>query len=539
MEALTYLHGNGIIHRDIKAANILITAEGSIKVGDFGVASQVLSNLRRNSFVGSPYWMAPEVIKRSTYDSKADIWSLGITLVEMLTGEPPLAHIEPSRAIFIIPKNAPPRLHPSFSDALRDLVALCLHDDPQQRPSARDLLGHPIFRHHHQKGSALASPLVTTLDRYRAAALQDSSPPHCRGSVESPPEALPTESKRHQFIAEWDFEDASPLRVREEVSALPLEDATGATTAQSVADFYSQAAEGPAGALHITPDSFLVYSPPQEDEGDANGCNRDERGVNGCDLDELSYSDDKGASDGARDDDGAYFDRICQQTRGLSLDNTSADVPCTEAVALRQAAQDDRHLGEEGAKVGPRMQSSRTQSSLTQSCSTQSCSTQSCSTQSSSTQSCNSAASKEPPSSAPCHGLSHHRQLSMLSLQSSKGTLDPVDWLALLERSTFRSWLQSTFMHEWPWPASGAGGNVFALYKAMTSLKQASLSLLPLSRPNALSLTVAASVRGHRAYAQRHLATISEATALLAEALSPPNADAPCRGIDEHAPSKA
>lgn len=144
--ALSYLHANSVIHRDIKAANILLTERGEVKLGDFGVASQVINSLRRNSFVGSPYWMAPEVIKRSQYDSKADIWSLGIALYELLRGNPPLANIEPARAIFIIPKNAPPRLDSSFGVAIRDLVNSCLHDDPQRRPTADELLRSKCMR---------------------------------------------------------------------------------------------------------------------------------------------------------------------------------------------------------------------------------------------------------------------------------------------------------------------------------------------------------------------------------------------------------
>ncbi|PJF19090.1 Lysine--tRNA ligase [Paramicrosporidium saccamoebae] len=164
MIALSYLHGNSIIHRDIKAANILLTDKGEVKLGDFGVASQMLTNLRRNSFVGSPYWMAPEVIKRSQYDNKADIWSLGISLYELLKGAPPLANIEPGRAIFIIPKNAPPRLDSSFSQAMRDLVSSCLHDDPQKRPTADHLLKSKVFRGMKRGGP---SPLVAVLEKYR------------------------------------------------------------------------------------------------------------------------------------------------------------------------------------------------------------------------------------------------------------------------------------------------------------------------------------------------------------------------------------
>lgn len=166
--ALVYLHSNNIIHRDIKAANILLTDQGQVKLGDFGVASQVLNSLRRHSLVGSPYWMAPEVIKRSQYDGKADIWSLGISLYELLKGNPPLANVEPARAIFIIPKNAPPRLDSSFSLLTRELIAACLHDDPQRRPSAEELLRHKSIR---AAKKYVVPPFMTLLEEYNVQRL--------------------------------------------------------------------------------------------------------------------------------------------------------------------------------------------------------------------------------------------------------------------------------------------------------------------------------------------------------------------------------
>lgn len=164
--ALSYLHANGIIHRDIKAANILLNERAEVKLGDFGVASQVMNTFRRTSFVGSPYWMAPEVIKRSQYDSKADIWSLGITIYELVRGEPPLAHVEPARAICVIPTCPPPRLDSSYGEALRELVAACLHDDPNKRPSADELLRGKILRK--SLTAITKSPLDSLVAQYRS-----------------------------------------------------------------------------------------------------------------------------------------------------------------------------------------------------------------------------------------------------------------------------------------------------------------------------------------------------------------------------------
>ncbi|KAJ3021260.1 Serine/threonine-protein kinase 24 [Thoreauomyces humboldtii] len=146
--ALVYLHKfAAIIHRDIKAANILLTEDGKVKLCDFGVAGQItMSVLRRNSFVGTPYWMAPEIIRRAQYDYKADIWSLGITIIELATGNPPFADQDPRKAIFLIPRTRPARLEGSFTPALKEFLALCLKEEPEERPSAEDLLRTKFIR---------------------------------------------------------------------------------------------------------------------------------------------------------------------------------------------------------------------------------------------------------------------------------------------------------------------------------------------------------------------------------------------------------
>ncbi|KAJ6240155.1 serine/threonine-protein kinase tao [Anaeramoeba flamelloides] len=149
LKGLRFLHSLKKIHRDIKSSNVLLTEEGFSKLADFGVSGQIgNTESKRKSVVGTPYWMAPEVIKEMGHNYKVDIWSLGITIIEMIEGKPPLNHLHPLRAIFAIPNQPAPRLKnpKKFSKGFVEFLSLCLQKDPEKRPTASQLLQLDVIK---------------------------------------------------------------------------------------------------------------------------------------------------------------------------------------------------------------------------------------------------------------------------------------------------------------------------------------------------------------------------------------------------------
>ncbi|OAD77540.1 hypothetical protein PHYBLDRAFT_179895 [Phycomyces blakesleeanus NRRL 1555(-)] len=148
LRALSRIHRLQRIHRDIRSDNVLLNMRGEVKLADFSHCAQLTKkHPKRNSVVGTPYWMAPEVIKGVEYDSKADIWSLGVLLLEMAQGDPPYVEYPPLRALFLIASNGlPPLREPDlWSDSFKDFLSKCTTDDPAVRPDAATLLKHPFL----------------------------------------------------------------------------------------------------------------------------------------------------------------------------------------------------------------------------------------------------------------------------------------------------------------------------------------------------------------------------------------------------------
>ncbi|KAG1473912.1 hypothetical protein G6F56_000676 [Rhizopus delemar] len=200
LEGLIYLHKNGHMHRDVKAGNLLMDNQGTVLLSDFGVSSSLTENSEiRKTFVGTPCWMAPEVMEQSGYNFKADIWSFGITAIELATGHAPFAKFPPMKVLMMTLNQSPPTLNRNqtkfkYSRTFKDMIDICLQKDSNKRPSAEKLILHPFFKEAKKKEYLVKSVLafVPSLEKrhHRKTTMKES----------------PMESSD-----QWDFDEPSKI----------------------------------------------------------------------------------------------------------------------------------------------------------------------------------------------------------------------------------------------------------------------------------------------------------------------------------------
>ncbi|KAM3309503.1 hypothetical protein ACQJBY_030650 [Aegilops geniculata] len=212
LKALAYLHGQGHIHRDVKAGNILVDSPGVVKLGDFGVSACLFDRgdrqRSRNTFVGTPCWMAPEVLQPGTgYNFKADIWSFGITALELAHGHAPFSKYPPMKVLLMTLQNAPPGLDydrdRKFSKSFKEMVAMCLVKDQTKRPTAEKLLKHSFFKNTKAPQLTVKSILTDLPPLWdRVKALQQKDAAHLASSEQ---EAL-SMSEYQRGVSAWHFD---------------------------------------------------------------------------------------------------------------------------------------------------------------------------------------------------------------------------------------------------------------------------------------------------------------------------------------------
>ncbi|KAB2069768.1 hypothetical protein ES319_A08G113400v1 [Gossypium barbadense] len=217
LKALDYLHRQGHIHRDVKAGNILLDNNGTVKLADFGVSACMFDardrQRSRNTFVGTPCWMAPEVLQPgSGYNSKADIWSFGITALELAHGHAPFSKYPPMKVLLMTIQNAPPGLDydrdKKFSKSFKEMVAMCLVKDQTKRPTAEKLLKHSFFKHAKPPELSLKklfSDLPPLWNRVKALQLKDAAQLALKKMPSAEQEAL-SQSEYQRGVSAWNFD---------------------------------------------------------------------------------------------------------------------------------------------------------------------------------------------------------------------------------------------------------------------------------------------------------------------------------------------
>ncbi|PSC70697.1 serine threonine-kinase 4-like isoform X1 [Micractinium conductrix] len=287
LKALEYLHRQGIIHRDIKAGNILLGDGGQVLLADFGVAATLERGgswgnrmMSRNTFVGTPCWMAPEVMEQSQgYDARADIWSFGITLLELAHGHAPFARLPPMKVLLMTIQNPPPTLDTEsskkhFSKAMRELVTKCLVKDPTKRPTAAQLLEHKFFKTAHDS-QYLQKHLLVGLPP-APERVQMMRQGHAARQEVQDKDILASQQEYRKGVSSWNFDVAAlkaaaaaarededrlpPISEASEVADLMAQQSNAAAAAAAAAE-YAAAAAGRPPAIETAVSAGSMGSP--------------------------------------------------------------------------------------------------------------------------------------------------------------------------------------------------------------------------------------------------------------------------------------
>ncbi|XP_030530221.1 serine/threonine-protein kinase BLUS1-like isoform X2 [Rhodamnia argentea] len=283
LKALEYLHRQGHIHRDVKAGNILLDTNGVVKLADFGVSACMFDTgerqRSRNTFVGTPCWMAPEVLQPgSGYNSKADIWSFGITALELAHGHAPFSKYPPMKVLLMTIQNAPPGLDydrdKKFSKLFKEMVAMCLVKDQTKRPTAEKLLKHSFFKQAKPPEVSLkklCADLPPLWNRVKALQLKDAAQLALKKMPSAEQEAL-SQSEYNRGVSAWNFDiedlkaQASMIRDDDDLPEDKEEDEMIKTSTTSACDKDSNDCRSSLGQLGTS--SELL---PAESKGNLNG----------------------------------------------------------------------------------------------------------------------------------------------------------------------------------------------------------------------------------------------------------------------------
>ncbi|KAJ9549674.1 hypothetical protein OSB04_022217 [Centaurea solstitialis] len=275
LKALEYLHRQGHIHRDVKAGNILLDTNGVIKLGDFGVSACMFDRgdrqRSRNTFVGTPCWMAPEVLQPgSGYDFKADIWSLGITALELAHGHAPFSKYPPMKVLLMTIQNAPPGLDydrdKRFSKSFKEVVAMCLVKDQTKRPTAEKLLKHSFFKQAKPPELSvkkLFADLPPLWNRVKALQLKDAAQLALKKMPSAEEEAI-SQSEYQRGVSAWNF-DIEDLKFKASLDVSNSKATVGKP--YSASEIVSSDDVGPSESSSNTGDTLERNLPEPENKG--------------------------------------------------------------------------------------------------------------------------------------------------------------------------------------------------------------------------------------------------------------------------------